>query len=310
MRAGRYAGPRRRAARRRARRRDVGVGAVVHVEERALRALEQDRGARTHPPVEEQRRVRDVRAEALGGRERPSRSPRPRRARGHRPAGAGSSGGERPRASPGGTPRRGGRPRGCRAAPPCPRRQGPTPLPVVPIRSWSMAWSSARWYGRITWAAWEMWSWSRAMPAAARPSSSWTSAERGRRPSRSRSRPSCPAAGPRRGRAGGRSADPPPRWCGRRSVRPEYPGDDVRAGRDQVDDLALPLVAPLGAHDHDVRHGPPPARVRGSGWARPSGRRAGKGPPGRSPRRSPGPRPARAPPWSITTARAARMSFA
>ena len=32
-------------------------------------------------------------------------------------------------------------------------------------------------------------------------------------------------------------------------------GHDLDARREQVDDLALALVAPLGACDHDVRHG-------------------------------------------------------
>ena len=51
--------------------------------------------------------------------------------------------------------------------------------------------------------------------------------------------------------------------------------DDVHAGSDQVDDLPLPLVAPLGPHDHDVRQGLLRERARERGPAPPSARREG-----------------------------------
>jgi hypothetical protein len=49
----------------------------------------------------------------------------------------------------------------------------------------------------------------------------------------------------------------------------------VHAGGDQVDDLPLPLVAPLGAHDHDVRQGLLRERAREHGSGPPSARREG-----------------------------------
>ena len=108
------------------RRGDERVRAVVEVEQRSVRALEEHALAVAQRAVDEERGVRDVRPQPLGVAPRsaaPARRARPARRR-RRARARGSSRRARPRSSGGGSSGRAGPARGCRAGRPCPRRSG------------------------------------------------------------------------------------------------------------------------------------------------------------------------------------------
>ena len=252
--------PRRRAGDR-VRRRDERIRAVVEVEQRPLRALEQHALAVAERSVDEQRRVGDVRRAAAAAKRlvarrdllerRTARARRRARARRSsrraraRSSGAGSSG----RAGPG---------RGCRCAPPCRRRPARSRAAscrsaACPSRR-SLAPSSATCHGMIRCALPE------------------TTDEASRRDARAPRARRAPRSAPRVDDAAGADhARACPRGSPTGSARILYvspsttivwPGvrpalvaaDEVGVLREQVDDLALALVAPLRADDHGRGH--------------------------------------------------------